>query len=468
MRSWYVPTGLAYIATALRRAGHAVRVHIREVELIKNGFDWVAADAHLRHLLEEFRPEMVGLSVLTPSVPESAALSRLAKEILGEHVLVAAGGAHPTALPERMLHDCPDVDAVVVGEGEATMAELAEKGPGPDVAGLVVRREGSFLRTARRPLQTDLDRLGPPAYDLFDMKFHTQPSPWLIRWLKVPALNVRTSRGCPNRCRFCAGHVVSGLGVRYHSIEYVLDQVSYAVERFGVKAIHFEDDTLGADPSRLLDLCEAMRRCDLHRRVCWDCCLRVDQAEPGLLAQMKSAGCIQVEYGFESGSDEALRRLGKNATVEMNRRAVQLTREAGLRVFADIMVGLPGETEAEVEATLRFLRWARPEVISAGRLCPLPGTPIYEELPPEVRDSLDWPDYTYLDHPIYKINLTAMSDERFERVYRELDKYFARPLTTWHRLRDTPREDRAERRRLVRKLLRFILQHPLRAARLPW
>ncbi|MDK1032243.1 MAG: radical SAM protein, partial [Planctomycetia bacterium] len=305
------------------------------------------------------------------------------------------------------------------------------------------------------------------AYDLFDMKHYATPNRWMIRWLPLSATNIRTSRGCPNRCRFCAGHVASGLGVRYHSIDYVLQQIRRVVQRFGVKAIHFEDDTLGADSARLLDLCEAIRRSDLRRRICWDGCLRVDQAEPELLAQMKSAGCIQVEYGFESGSDSALRRLGKNATGELNRRAVRLTREAGLRIFADIMFGLPGETEEDFKATINFLRWAKPEVISTSRLAPLPGTPIYDDLPPDVRDSLDWAGYSYLDWPGFRLNLTAMDDQRFEEFYQQTQKYFLRPAMAAALLRDTPLDDAGERRRLRRRLAKFAVQHPIRAARLP-
>jgi len=468
MESRWLPTGLACIATVLRRAGHSVRVLVREEQLIKNGFDWNTADAQLRRLLDEFRPEMVGLSVFTSMVPEAGSIARLAKEVCGEHILVVAGGPHPSALPERTLRDCPAADVIVVGEGEHTMVGLAEKGLSKDVAGLVYRDGESFVHTTPRPSETELDRFGPPAYDLFDMKFYTQPTPWLIRWIKISATNLRTSRGCPNRCRFCAGHVVSGPGVRYHSLEYVTDQLTHAVEQFGVKGIHFEDETLGADRARLLELCERMRRRDLHKRIQWDCLLRVEQADAELLKQMRSAGCIQVEYGFESGSDAALRRLAKNASAEQNRRAVRLTREAGLRIFADIMLGLPGETEADIRETVRFLRWARPDILSASRLAALPGTPIYDELPPDVRDSLDWADYTYLEHPSTRVNLTAIPAERFERIYRDFDKYFNRPLMVRSLLRDTPPEDRQERRRLSKKLWRFILRHPIRAARLPW
>jgi radical SAM superfamily enzyme YgiQ (UPF0313 family) len=257
------------------------------------------------------------------------------------------------------------------------------------------------------------------------------------------------------------------VGVRHHSTDYVVEQVEHAVERYGVEGVHFEDDTLGGDRERLLALCEGLQRRGLHRRVRWDGCLRADQADAELLAEMKSAGCIQVEFGFESGSDAALRRLAKGTTTELNRRAVRLAREAGLRLFADIMVGLPGETEEEFKATVGFLRWARPEVVSASRLCPLPGTPIYNQLPQEVRDSIDWGDYSY-DQVAERVNLTAMPTERYRQLYREFYKYFVQPKMTWDLLRDAPREEHDARRRLRRRLARFVVLHPVRAARVGW
>jgi len=314
----------------------------------------------------------------------------------------------------------------------------------------------------------DLDRLGMPAYELFDMKFYTRPNRWMIRWKKFSATNVRSSRGCPNRCRFCAAHVVGGAGVRFHSIDHVMEQIRRVVEDFGVEAVHFEDDTLGADRERLAGLCRALRRTGLAERIRWEGALRVDQVEAELLAEMKSAGCIQIEYGFETGSDASLKALGKNTTVELNRRAVELTRRAGLRVFANIMVGLPGETEKDFNATIRFLRWARPEILSAACLTPLPGTPLFDGLAPEVRDRIQWGQYTYLDRRQVEVNLTAMPDERFRKLYRGFHRYLACSHNTWALLRDSDRDEAALRRRLRRKLLRFVLRHPLRAARMPW
>lgn len=466
-RSRWVPTGVAQIATELRHAGHEVRVLVREEQLIKKRFDWAAADAELRQLLEDYRPEMVGLSVVTPALPETAAIAQLAKALVGPHVLVVVGGPHPSALPEQTLAECPAVDVVAVGEGEATLVELAENGVTQDVKGVAFRRDDRCVQTPPRPPSEDLDGFQPIAYDLFDMPHYTSAHPWLIRWLTLSATNLRTSRGCPNRCRFCAGHVVAGLGVRFHSPQYVLERMEDVVNRFGVEAILFEDETLGADPERLLELCEGIRRRDLHRKIRWSGCLRVGQAEPTLLAEMKAAGCIQIEYGFETGSEAMLRRLGKNTGIEENRRAVRLTRAAGMRVFADIMVGLPGETKEDLNATVRFLRWARPDIVSASRLTPLPGTPVYNELTDEQRKAISWDGYSYLDYPGFKINLTAMPDEQFEQAYRRFMKYVVRPMLDRHLLRDTPKGNQRRRKALRKKIRRFAVRHPIRTARLP-
>ena len=467
-RSQWVPTGIACMATVLRRSGHEVKVFVGEEQLVRNGLDWLAARASLRALMQDFAPQIVGLSLVTPGVPEGGSIAQDAKTLCGPATLVVAGGPHSTALPEPLLQECPQIDVAVIGEGEITLRELAEHGPGPSVQGIAFRADGGVVRTPQRPPVKDLDRLGPPAYDLFHMDYYTSPGRCMIRWLKLAATNIRTSRGCTHRCPFCAGHLVSGVGVRFHSIPYVIEQMQYARRQFGVEAIHFEDDTLGADRSRVLDLCEQIRRADLHRQLKWDACLRVDQVDEELLGQMKSAGCIQVEYGFESGSTDSLDRLGKSATAELNRRAVLLTHQAGLRIFADIMVGLPGETSQDLALTVEFLRWARPEILSAVRLYPLPGTPIYQDLSPQVREELSWGSFTYFEAPGRSLNLTAMPDQEFHRVHRKLVRYTFKPQMHWAYLRDTPSQDKALRRELRRKLARFILRHPLRALRVPW
>lgn len=467
-RSHWVPTGLLSLSSGLRRAGHEVRIVHREGQLVSNGFDWAGADSYLKSLMQDFRPEMVGISVTTPLIPEAELIAGWAKAICGPQVIVVVGGPHASALPDRTLADCSAIDAVGVGESEETIVEVADNGLSRNTRGLVLRRDGGIVRTpARRPVK-DLDTLGLPDYEPFDMAFHLKANRWLVRWLEEPGMNLRTSRGCPNRCSFCAGHAVSGSGVRYHSVEYVMENLGEAAGRLGARMISFEDETLAFDRDRVLELCEQMKRRGFDRRVSWQCCMRVDQVDAEILKALKSAGCIQIEYGFESGSDEILRRIVKNATVEMNRRAVRMTHEVGIRIFANVMFGLPGERAEDFRATVKFLQWARPQIFHFGCMLPFPGTDIYESLPEDTRNSLDWREFTYADQPLETVNLTAMSKEQFRRLYDDFYKYFASPATTLSLLRDTAPEDREVRSTLQRRLKRFARKHPIRASRLPW
>ena len=459
--SHWVPSGVAQIATQLRAAGHDVRVLVRDEQLARLDFDWGAANRRLVEQLEAFRPDMVGLSVVTPAMSECKAIAASVKATLGAEVSVVAGGPHPTALPEQTLDECPDVDIAAIGEGEATMVDLAAGAALDDVAGIAFRRDGTVVRTAPRRPQRDLDAFEPVAYELFDMDHYAAPNPWMIRWRTYRAMNLRTSRGCPGRCRFCAGHVTAGVGVRFRSIASVLEQIRRATETYGVEAILFEDDTLGANPDRLRALCDGLRREGFDKRIVWSGCLRVEQAEPDLLKTMRDAGCIQIEYGFESGSDRILREMSKNTSVELNRRAVRLTREAGLRIFADILVGLPGETAEDFDATVAFTRWARADVLGVAMLYPLPGTPIYDDLTDDQKRQAHWDGYAYPQRPGFLVNLTAMDDATYTRRYERFMRDLVRPTLDRQVLRDSPTAD------VRRRVRRFALHHPIRAARLP-
>ena len=120
-RSRWIPSGLACIATVLRRGGHQIKIHLCEETLELNQYNRAAARAALQAQMREFHPELVGLSLVTSGVPEGAIVAEDAKTLLGPQTLVVAGGPHPTVLPEELLTSCPAIDAAVIGEGELTL-----------------------------------------------------------------------------------------------------------------------------------------------------------------------------------------------------------------------------------------------------------------------------------------------------------------------------------------------------------
>lgn len=461
-----VPTEAAQTAALLRRHGHPVRLLQREAELAATGFDWGAADARLGCTLREFAPEQVVFFSPSAAAAETFRLAGLVRSVLGSGPSLLLAGPHATALPEESLAACPELDGAVVGELEWTLLEMAQEGTGPSIAGLLPRPTEGPAKLLPRAACADLDRLPPPAWDLCAMDYYTARSRWLIRWLPMRVLNLRTSRGCPNACRFCAAPLTAGAGVRFHSVDYVLAMMEQALRKYSIDGLLFEDETFAADEDRLQRLCLAIRQRGWHRRLQWACCLRADQAQPELLREMRAAGCIQVEYGFETASDRLLQAIGKNTSVAQNLAAARRTRAAGLRVYANMMFGLPGETARDMADNLRFIRAIRPEVLSAAIMAPLPGTPLFEGLDEGQRKNLKWGDFAYLDQPRPGFNPTAMEEEEFLENYRRIRKYFIRPLVLRQLLRDAGNEGTALVGHWRKEWRRFYLRHPLRAWRL--
>jgi radical SAM superfamily enzyme YgiQ (UPF0313 family) len=431
-------------------------------------FDWAQADAEFLEGLRLQKPDLVVFQAQTAAIEEVGRLANLVRATLGDAPLVLLCGPHATALPAGTLTEIPALTAVVLGEGEATVGDIADGVPLADLPGVMYRAtSGEGIGGGTRPPEADLDLLPPPAWDLCDMEFAIARNRWMIRWLPLRAINLRTSRGCPNACAFCAAPVSSGSGVRLHSVSYIMDLIGRATRDHSVEAVWFEDETFAADEERLLELCRELQRHGWQKRLKWACCLRADQARPELLSAMKAAGCIQVEYGFESASDRLLQAVGKNASVAQNVAAARLTHAAGLRLFANMMFGLPGETAMEMEQNLRFIRSVRPEVLSVSIMTPMPGTPLFSELDKSRRAQLRWGDFAYLDQPRPGFQFSSMPDDLFFRRYRRVLKRFVKPLVLRQILLDAGDEDSSEVRKWRADWRRFVLRHPLRALRLP-
>ncbi len=182
-----------------------------------------------------------------------------------------------------------------------------------------------------------------------------------------------TSRGCPYRCTFCFKVEPR---FRWRSIEHVLAEFD-SLARRGVKAIHIQDDAFTANKKRCSEIADEL----IRRRYRFNIKVRsrTNSVDIALLRQLKAAGVRQIIYGFESGSQRVLDSMDKKTTVEMNKRAVEMTKKVGIACYGEIMVGMPGETPDTVNETIRFLIEEKPIIGFVPVLYPLPSTPVYEE-----------------------------------------------------------------------------------------
>jgi len=294
------------------------------------------------------------------------------------------------------IEKCRDIDVVVRGEGEFTMLELVNGLHPGKIEGITFRDGNAVISNPDRPLFSDLDKLPYPAWHLLDMEFYSKPNVSVGRGLNLRATSVFSSRGCPYRCNFCAGHLMFPGKVRFHSPHRTIEEIEHLVDSYSIEAIYFADDMF--------------------------------------LSSRKRAGCVHLEYGFESGSQRMLDIMNKRSTVKDNVRAATLTRKAGLRFSGFIMVGYPGETEVDFEKTVKFLKKVRPNVISFIAFFPLPGTTVYKKL---VLRNQTIPEWDKIGDPeAVGMNYADMDRGKFERLYSKTRLTLVLPNNLYYFIQD--------------------------------
>lgn len=379
-----MPLGLAYLAAALDAAGIGVTV-----------VDAWAEGLTLEALAEKVARRPPDFTAVTMTSPAYASAMRTIDRIRScSTAPIIVGGPHPSALPEQCLQDNPNIDFVVIGEGEATLLELVTALAGGEdlksIRGIAYRHQGKMLRTGPRERVENLDRLPFPAYHLFPLNRYRTHPPY---GKKNPYLTLVTSRGCPYRCAYCAKSVF-GPAFRAMSPARVVAQIRHMIDAYHVKEIHFYDDDFTLDMKRAEQICDLLMRAGVD--ISWSCTTRVDLVDENLLRKMKASGCWLISYGVESADPDILKNIRKGYTLDKVLGAFDLTRRMGIRTVAYLMAGLPGETPATLKQTIRFSKKLDPDFVSWGITALYPGSSLYEEASRGKLGQMDL-RYTYQD-----------------------------------------------------------------------
>ena len=360
------PLGICSIGAILREAGYSVGI----VDSMALRLD----SERTVEMVRALRPGYVGISTTTMSIKTAAEVALLCKE---EGWTTILGGPHITAVPEETLTRYPQFDIGVIGEAEDTVIELArglERGEDlSQVRGLVLRRNGELEATPRRPFIRDLDRLPLPAWDLLpDLATYYQPAADSL--YRLPASSLVTSRGCPGKCVFC-DQKVFGAVCRAFSGDYVIRMLKALCNDFGIRDLFIHDDNFLMFYKRNRRMCERIISEKID--ITWSCLGRTDLVDWSILPLLKKAGCWQINYGMESGSQEILDLIGKGTTIKAMTEAVCRTREAGIRVKGLFMMGCFGETRETIAATYRYIKELDLDDFHMTCFTPLPGSVAY-------------------------------------------------------------------------------------------
>lgn len=383
----YAPLGTIYAAALLRDHGFEVGLH--DVMFLSD-------PASIDKALDSFRPDVLvlcddGFNYLTKmcltNMREAAWQMAQRAKAAGCVTIASSSDAtdhHPEYLRQGM-------DYVLLGEAEYTLLELLQalKGQQPlsTIPGLVYLQDGQLLRTAKRAVATDLDRLPFPAWDLVDVEQYRQA--WISRYGYF-SINFATTRGCPYKCNWCAKPIY---GNRYNARtpRNVFEELRALHARYGFDHIWFCDDIFGLKPGWVKEFAALLQEAGMKIRfkIQSRADLLINDAQVKPLAD---AGCETVWMGAESGSQKILDAMDKGTTVQQIGQATRMLKAQGIEVAFFIQFGYLGETKEDIEKTLDMIETLKPDIIGISVSYPLPGTAFFEKVKKDLEQKTNWTD----------------------------------------------------------------------------
>jgi anaerobic magnesium-protoporphyrin IX monomethyl ester cyclase len=363
------PIGIMQLASWLEKHGHPTQLHdclgLRAPKGIDANCEIVLATD----------PELVGFSATTSGFMDAADMAAYIKR-RRPHVKVVVGNVHVSSLGTPVLDHFPEIDYLVIGEGEGAMLDLADGKPDAEIANLCWRdASGKGVANPRRHRILDLDELPFPAYEKlagFPRLYHMP----LFTYVKRYGATMITSRGCPYTCSFCDRTVFERL-YKTNSAQYTYDNMKYLRDRFGVFHVNFYDDLFTARKQRVYELCELLIARPLGMN--FNCAIRAGHTSPEMLRLLKRAGALMVSMGIESADPTMMERHKAGVTLEAVRETVHDIHAAGLRAKGLFIFGMPGETAETIRRTSDFILELQLDEMNMTKFAPLHGAPIWDE-----------------------------------------------------------------------------------------
>lgn len=419
------PLNLGYLAAYLKSKGIDVKI-VDE-----------AAGHDFYTVLDQFNPDFVGFSATTVVINRAYELSSYCRK---KGIKTVIGGRHVSVYPNEGLKYA---DYIVVGEGEFALLSIVTS---LEPTGIVKKE---YIK--------NLDELPMIDRTLLDMEFYVKTKDrFQDSYLTFVPLNTRTagiitSRGCPYNCIFCFNSY-RGYPFRFHSAERVVCELKYLITNWKIKAVFFLDDNLFANHPRLHEICRLIKKEKLD--FIWGANSRVDNINEESIILAKEAGCKQITFGFESGSQKVLDILNKCTNVQKMRAAIALVKKHGLLVTGTFMIGNPEETKEDIDLTKQFIKENDIDEYGICITTPYPGTKLFNMckeqklLPSE--EKIDWSKFAHSEFPYY-LSTNTLSKKDIKKAYYE--------LTSLKKNKNPLR---------MSSIIRFITAHPYKFVEYLW
>ena len=402
------PLGLAYVAAALEQNGYHVQIY--DNYLLERTIEEVKSE------VRKCSPEIVGITCSSLTYSRCIETAKAVKEAC-QSCKVVVGGPHPSYMPQTVL-DHAEIDYVVMGEGEQAMVRLAasiikreKEAAIAKIPGVACTINGQMVKTAPEFI-SDLDQVPFPARHLLPMKMYDRT----LSYLNVkPVDTMSVLRGCPYKCAYCETRELWGTACRAFSPQRVLDEIKHMTENYGSKGIYFVGDNFTINRKRTSELCQLMKSSKIG--VKWTCETRVDLISKELLAEMKGAGCQTIFFGVESGSPAIQQKLDKNIDLEDVERTFELCRQVGVRTATSFMLGIPGETVNDMNATFKFAKRLNADWCQFNIYVACPGSRLYEEV---ISEGL----YDEMDNYLARVKTKEFDYDMLVKIQRDFQRNY--------------------------------------------
>ncbi len=333
--------------------------------------------------IAEFNPDIVGITVLMDQYKEAGHHAAKLVKRQNKEAVVIIGGVYATMNPVSAIND-PNIDYVVIGEGEYVFKELLDYLKGnnsiPD-KGVAYKSKGSIINNGHSAFINDLDALPLPAYHLIDLSSYVSTaskrksidSPSVF-----PYARIITSRGCPYGCSFCQVESISGKKFRPRSPENVLNEIQWLRETYNIQSLIFDDDNLYTNKKRAKELFQGM--IDRNLVMPWvSISAAAFKIDDELIQLMKSSGCEYINMAVESGSERVLNNIvGKPINLERAKYVAQIAKNVGIYVAANFIIGFPTETWDEIRETIKYAEDIDVDYAKIFALIPLEHTRLWD------------------------------------------------------------------------------------------
>ena len=418
-----MPLNLCSLAAYVRRQSSGLDFKVLDSERMSLNVTEIVEEVKL------YCPDLIGITSNTCVFDVVKNITGLIKKEAPQ-IPIALGGAHVSALPERALVES-GADFAVMGEGEMTLSEVVKKlelgrTDWSNIKGLAYLKDGRPVVNPPATLIQDLDILPFPARDLIDNKCYSAAP--TKRVSLGPITLISTGRGCPYDCGFCAQRAIWGRKNRMRSPDSVVAEIEECVSRYDIHSFNITDELFTSDLERVAAISGLIRKRKL--RVRWVCSARPERLDLETFKTMYAAGCREVSFGVESGSQKILERINKNTNLDEIRRVIGNAKKAGITTHASYIFGYIGEDDNTIRETIRFAKKLNTHVAAFFIASPLPGSRLYKEAMEKkyIDPGSAWANYSPLSNMKSVMSLPGLSSEKIRMWHRKaMTDYYLRP-----------------------------------------